>query len=111
MPLTQTLITAVGPLPVKTTFDAEGDGDVIFYVSGSAWSETPGSPLVITLYLDGKPIGTISGFTNEASSHKTLVPAFIPATLTSGQHTVFLQVGNNVTTADLNDNFSVTLFY
>ena len=113
MPLIQTLISAAGPLPLSTTFTAEGDGDVIFYVSGSAWSQTAGSLLSITLYLDGQAIGTISAFTNEAASHKTLVPAFFPATLTAGGHKIGLAVQSSGTTTvtDLNDNFSVILMY
>jgi hypothetical protein len=111
MALIQTLISGAGPLPLGTTFTAEGDGDVVFFVSGSAWSATPGSPISITLYLDGQAVGTISAFTNEPSSHKTLVPAFFPATLTAGEHKFFLEVGNNGTMTDFNDNFSVTLIY
>lgn len=111
MALIQTLISGVGPLALAATFKAQADGDVVFYVSGSAWSAAAGSPISITLYLDGQAIGTISGFTNEPSSHKTLVPAFFPATLTFGEHKVYLEAGNNKTVTDLNDNFSVTLIY
>ncbi|HEX8399303.1 MAG TPA: hypothetical protein VF644_17845 [Pyrinomonadaceae bacterium] len=111
MALIQTVISGAGPLPLKNTFTAEGDGDVVFYVAGSAWSASAGSPISIFLTLDGKPIGTISGFTNEPSSHKTLVPAFFPATLTAGQHTVGLAVQTSGTMTDYNDNFSVTLIY
>lgn len=113
MALMQTLISNAGPLPIVGNFTAEGDGEVIFYVSGSAWSETAGSPISIALFLDGEQIGTISGFTNEATSHKTLVPAFFPATLTAGQHVVELTAtfDGGVTTTDSNDNFNVTLIY
>ncbi len=110
MPVIQTLIAAAGPLPLSTTFTAEGDGDVIFYVSGSAWSESAGSAISITLYLDGQAIGTISAYTNEPTSHKTLVPVFFPATLTFGDHKIGLAVEGGTVT-DYNDNFSVTLIY
>jgi hypothetical protein len=111
MPTIQTLIAAAGPLPISNTFAAEGDGDVIFYVAGSAWSESAGSAISITLYLDDQAIGTISGFTNEPTSHKTLVPAFFPANLTFGDHEVRLEVQSSGTVTDYNDNFSVTLIY
>jgi hypothetical protein len=110
MPLIQTLISGAGPLPLNTTFTAEGDGDVVFFVSGSAWSASA-SAISIVLYLDGQAIGTISGFTNEPTSHKTLVPAFFPAILTAGDHKVGLAVQSSETVTDINDNFSVTLIY
>jgi hypothetical protein len=110
MALIQTVISGAGPLPITTAFTAEGDGDVVFFVSGSAWSNSA-SAISITLYLDGQAIGTISGFTNEPSSHKTLVPAFFPATLTAGEHEVSLTVQSSGTVTDYNDNFSVTLIY
>ncbi|CAN5278067.1 hypothetical protein BH10ACI1_BH10ACI1_08110 [soil metagenome] len=111
MAVVQTLISAVGPLPLSATFNAEGDGDVVFYISGSAWSQTEGSPLGFTLILDSTAIGTSTGFTNESASHKALVPIFIPATLTEGSHTIELQAETSETTTDLNDNFQVTLIY
>lgn len=37
MALVQTLISVAGPLPLSQTFNAKGDGDVVFYLSGSAW--------------------------------------------------------------------------
>lgn len=111
MAIAQTLIASVGPLPLSATFNSEGDGYVLFYVSGSAWSGTPGSSISFTLYLDNQAIGTSAGFTNEAQSHKTLVPIFIPAKISYGQHTVELQIESSVTNTDYNDNFNVMLIY
>ena len=104
------LISGVGPLPLSNTFKAPSDGDVIFYLSGSAWSQTAGS-ISIELLLDGNVIGKSVGFTNETASHKTLVPVFIPASLTYDMHTVEIQVAGNTTVTDLNDNFQVVLIY
>jgi hypothetical protein len=104
------LISGVGPLPLSNTFKAPSDGDVIFYLSGSAWSQTAGG-ISIELLLDGKVIGKSVGFTNETASHKTLVPVFIPASLTYDMHTVEIQVAGNTTVTDLNDNFQVVLIY
>ena len=50
------LISGVGPLPLSNTFKAQSDGDVIFYLSGSAWSQQVGF-MSIQLLLDGKVIG------------------------------------------------------
>lgn len=110
MPLMQTLISGVGPLPLSATFKARGDGDVFFYVSGSAWSDVA-STLHIQLLLDGTPIGDSKAFTNEPTSHKTLVPVFIPSSLTYDTHTITLEAMNNTTNTDLNDNFQVVLIY
>ncbi|HEV7642502.1 MAG TPA: hypothetical protein VGO50_01045 [Pyrinomonadaceae bacterium] len=105
----QTLISGPGPLPLTVPFQTAGDGNVVFFISGSAWSQAAG-PLSISLYLDGQKIGSALGFTNEGVSHKTLVPAFFPSTVTYGQHKIVLQVDGSTVT-DLNDNFNVTLIY
>ncbi|CAN5725505.1 hypothetical protein BH20ACI4_BH20ACI4_00820 [soil metagenome] len=107
MPM-ESLMTGTGPLPMKLSFKSPGDGDMSFYLSGSAWSQTPGS-LVIQLLLDGTVIGEMVGFTNETASHKTLVPVFIAANLTYDTHTVEIQTGNGQTLTDQNDNFQVLL--
>lgn len=109
MPM-ETLIAGGGPLPLSNTFKAPGDGDVFFYLSGSAWSQQQGN-LVIQLLLDGKVIGEMSVCTNETVSHKTLVPVFIAANLTYDTHTVEIQVGNSQTLTDQNDNFQVLLVF
>jgi hypothetical protein len=106
------LITQVGPLPLQATFNAEVEGDVLFFVSGSAWSQTEGSTLSVLLFLDGTVIGSISVMTNEPTSHKALVPAFMAAQLTYGEHTIVLEADPATTTvSDLNDNFHVSLIY
>jgi len=111
MSVTQTLISEIGPLPLSNSFVSDGDGEVVFFISGSAWSQTANSSISFTLYLDGQPLGTSMAFTNEAASHKTLVPVFIPAKITAGTHTVELQYESSVTVSDGNDNFTVTIFY
>lgn len=110
MALVQTLISGAGPLPLSQTFNAEGDGDVVFYLSGSAWSQTPGG-LGIQLMLDGQLLGVAEVMTNEGVSHKALVPVFLPTTLTAGSHTVTLEAANSTTISDYNDNFQVVLIY
>jgi hypothetical protein len=105
----ESLMTGTGPLPMKLSFKSPGDGDMFFYVSGSAWSQTAGTTLVVQLLLDGTVIGEMSVLTNESLSHKALVPVFIGTQLTYDTHTVELQVGNSQTLADQNDNFQVLL--
>ena len=111
MSVTESLINAPGPLPITSTFNAEGEGPVIFFLSGSGWSDTGGGTKIgITAYLDGEQLGVSVAWTNEASSHKTLVPIFLPAKLTQGEHTLKLEAFPGTNT-DVNDFFTVTLFY
>jgi hypothetical protein len=102
---------AKGPLPISVTFNAPSDAPVCFVVSGSAWSQSANQMLGVTLELDGKPIGTAAVFSNLQSNHRALVPAYIPVTLTFGQHKVSLLQANGSTVTDLNDMFNVVLQY
>lgn len=111
MATAQTLISGIGPLPITKQFNAEGDGDVLIFVSGSAWSQSIGTSIGINVLLDGQAIWTSYVWTNENASHKALVPVFIPTSLTFGEHTITLEVMNSSTITDLNDNFNVTLIY
>jgi hypothetical protein len=109
MAVTQTLMAAIGPLPVTAPFNAEGDGLVTFFVSGSGWAANAGK-IGINVLLDGELLGVCVGFTNEGTSHKALVPIFLPAKLAFGPHTLELQAFPGTNT-DVNDSFNVTLFY
>jgi hypothetical protein len=111
MPLMQTLISQAGPLPITDKFKAEGDGDVIFYIAGSAWASLSGSPMSIQLTLDGVVVGTAQVYTNESNSHKAFVPVFIPFTLKDINHEVTLSVTSANTYTDTNDYFQVMLIY
>jgi hypothetical protein len=109
MPITESLINAPGPLPITAPFTAEGDGPVLFFVAGSAWAGVE-AKLGFNVLLDGQLVGVCTGYTNEGWSHKTLVPIFLPATLTAGQHTLTLEAFPGTNT-DQNDFFTTTLFY
>ena len=103
------LINQVGPLPLKVTFQAPADGPVTFFLSASAWTQTAASWLSVGMELDGTPIGSAQVFANYASMHMALVPVYITANLTAGQHTLSLLPGNTTTVTDLNDFFQVSL--
>lgn len=111
MATAQTIISGVGPLPLTKQFTAEGDGDVLIFVSGSAWSQNTDQLIGINVLLDGQAIWSSSVWTNEPASHKALVPVFIPTSLSFGNHTLELEALDNKTITDLNDNFNVTLIY
>ena len=100
-----------GPLPQKATFQSPGDGNFVFILSGTAWTETAGTILTIQLLLDGEPIGQAMCYANEANSHKALRTTVIPySELSYGEHTITIQVGSRGgTVTDFNDYFQVVL--
>lgn len=107
----QVILSAVGPLPVKGTFDAPGDMPMYIEVSGSVWSITANQMLGINIELDGTKIGTAQIFSNGPSTHRAVVPAWVPVKLGQGQHTIALTLANSATTSDLNDSFVAVLHY
>jgi len=109
MAVTESLINAPGPLPITSPFTAEGEGPVLFFVAGSAWAGAE-AKIGINVLLDGELLGVCVGYTNEGWSHKTLVPIFLPAKLTQGDHKLTLEAFPGTNT-DENDFFTVTLFY
>lgn len=102
-----------GPLGTtgKTaTFTASGANTLLIIVSGTAWSLTSGSALDVAVQLDGAIIGHLSGFTNEASSHKSLpARAFVVPAPAAGSRTIGLLNGNVATTTDAFDSFNITV--
>lgn len=101
-----------GPLPVQATFQAPGDMPMNLEVTGSVWTQTANQMIGIQVSLDGAVIGTANIFSNTASTHRAVVPVYIPITLTQGSHTIQLAVAPSTTTvSDLNDRFTAVLHY
>jgi len=65
----------------------------------------------VQLELDGKVVGSASILSNGVSTHRAVVPSYIPVNLTFGQHAVTLIALNSVTTSDYNDLFDLVLQY
>jgi hypothetical protein len=107
----QVILNLPGPLPVKNTFDAPGDMLMHIEVQGSIWTQTANQMIGIDIALDGAKIGTAQIFSNANSTHRTVVPAYIPVKLTQGQHTLALSVANSATVSDLNDSYIAVLHY
>lgn len=106
----QVILSAVGPLPVKATFNAPGDMPMYIEVNGSIWTQTANQMIGINIDLDGTIIGTAQIFSNGASTHRAVVPAWVPVKLTQGQHTLTLTTAS-ATVSDSNDSFVVVLHY
>lgn len=110
MAMIQNLVAAFGPLPISGNFNTEGDGPVVFYLSGSAWSGSSGAKIGFSFSIDGQLVGVCTAYTNEATSHKTLIPVMIPWDLSYGSHS-FSVTALAGTNTDVNDEFFVTLIY
>jgi hypothetical protein len=101
----------IGPLPLKLTFNAPSDGPATLMIAGSVWSATANQHIGIGVVLDGVAIGSASIFSNATTTHRAVVPAYIPVTLKFGAHVLVLEAMNPATIADLNDFFDAILFY
>lgn len=102
---------AKGPLPLFAEFSAPSDGPACLIVSGSVWSGVANQTIGIGVELDGKAIGSAAIFSNAASTHRAVVPTYIPVTLTFGAHKIALGPFTGPTTSDVNDFFDVVLLY
>lgn len=110
----------LGTTGITGSFRSSG-GPLLLLVSGASWTQTTGSTLDVAVQVDGMTVGHLTGFSNEASSHKTLpTRAFwMPAAGTAdagvvvapaaGNHTLGLLNGNTTTVNDVNDYFSATV--
>jgi hypothetical protein len=101
-----------GPLPVQATFMAPGDMPMYLEVTGSVWTQTANQMIGIQVSLDGTVVGTANIFSNASSTHRAVVPVYLPVKLTQGSHTIQLSVAPSTTTvSDLNDRFTAVLHY
>lgn len=103
----QQLISQKGPLPIRTTFDYQGDGSVGFYVGGSAWTKSV-QPIGVQFLLDGNSLGFVWVYANEPNSHKALMPKLLSVQMTRGKHELEL-VAWEGTVSDSNDYFVVQI--
>jgi hypothetical protein len=98
-----------GPLPIKVQFNAPSDGPACVVAAGSVWSTAANEMVGIEVSIDGKPVGSASVFSNLQSTHRSVVPSYIPVTLAFGQHTLVLSASTKGTVTDHNDFFTVIL--
>lgn len=111
MPIMSLLNQAKGPLPISVSFTAPSDGTSCIAISGSVWSQSANTLIGVTVELDGTPIGSASIFSNGASTHRAVVPSYIPVTLSFGAHKLTLVPANPGTVSDFNDFFDILLLY
>ena len=107
----QIIISQTGPLPITMTFQAPSDAPLVLVVSGSVWSASANAAIGINVALDGQSVGAAHIFSNGPSTHRAVVPAYIPAQLKHGQHTLALTALTGATLSDVNDFYTAVLEY
>jgi hypothetical protein len=111
MPAISIMNQAKGPLPFSKKFSSPLDGPVCLVLSGSVWSQKADQLIGFTVELDGVPVGSAAIFSNLQSTHRAVVPSYIPITITFGDHILALLPTNAETTSDYNDFFDIALIY
>jgi hypothetical protein len=108
----QVILSKQGPLPLTINFSAVSDAPVTLEVNGSVWTQTANNLIGIQVAIDGGAVGKAQIFSNGASTHRTVVPAYIPLQLKFGQHSLTLSaLPGTSTTSDFNDFYTAVLHY
>ncbi|MBK8814327.1 MAG: hypothetical protein IPN42_01895 [Methylococcaceae bacterium] len=107
----QVIINQAGPLPIKATFNAISDSPLFLEVNGSIWSGAANNLIGIQVDLDGQGVGAAQIFNNGSTTHRAVVPAYIPIQLTQGQHTLVLSQMTGTTNSDQNDFYTAVIHY
>jgi hypothetical protein len=111
MPI-QVILSQKGPLPLTANFNALGDMPVYIEVNGSIWTQSVNAMIGIAVQLDGHNVGTAQIWSNGSSTHRAVVPAYIAAKLTQGQHKLtLLAAPGSSTISDFNDWFTAVIHY
>lgn len=106
----QLILQQAGPLPITAAFNSIGDSPMYLEVNGSVWTQTPNVMTSINIAIDGQTVGQASIFSNGASTHRAVVPAYIQVKLSQGPHKLTLSAGAN-TVSDKNDFFTAVIHY
>jgi hypothetical protein len=107
----QVIINQAGPLPIEATFEAPGDEPMYLEVNGSVWCEYADTMIGIGIDLDGQRIGAAQIFSNGSTTHRGVVPAYLPIQLSQGQHKLYLYLNTGETVSDGNDFYTAVLHY
>lgn len=106
----QLILQQAGPLPITATFNSIGDSPMYLEVNGSVWTQTANVMTGIDIQIDGKSVGKAFIFSNGASTHRAVVPAYIQVQLAQGPHKLTLAASSN-TVSDSNDHFTAVIHY
>ena len=107
----QVILSQKGPLPIAVSFNAPGDIPCVLEVNGSVWTTTANQMIGIQVQLDGANLGQANIFSNTASTHRAVVPAYFKVQLKYGvQHKLVLSAPPGTIT-DFNDFFTAVIHY
>ncbi|HJT67299.1 MAG TPA: hypothetical protein VJ749_12645 [Pyrinomonadaceae bacterium] len=106
----QLILQQAGPLPITATFNSIGDAPMYLEVNGSVWTQTPNVMIGIDVQIDGQTLGTAMIFSNGTSTHRAVVPVYLPVTLAAGPHKLTLSASAN-SISDSNDNYAAVIHY
>ena len=106
----QLILQQAGPLPITATFNSIGDSEMYLEVNGSVWTQTPNVMIGIDIQIDGQAAGKAMLYSNGPSTHRAVVPAYIPVQLAPGPHKLTLAASAN-TVSDSNDLFTAVIHY
>jgi hypothetical protein len=106
----QMIINQKGPLPISALFNSIGDTPMYLEVQGSVWTGSTDVMTGINIDVDGQSVGTAYIYSNGPSTHRAVVPAYIPLKLGQGQHKLTLSAAAN-TVSDYNDHFTAVIHY
>lgn len=106
----EVILSQAGPLPISTQFKSPGNMQVYLEVTGSVWTQTANQMIGIAVQIDGQAVGTAQIFSNGGSTHRAVVPAYIPLQLNEGPHTLTLSAASG-TVSDQNDLYAAVIHY
>src|SRR3954454_22409301 len=102
--------TSFTQFPMSVKFTPRDTAPALLYVTASAFSTAPNQLIGITVALDGKPLGNLMIFANEAKSHKALVAMLFEVQFDDlNPHTLTFSAATPSTTADGTDVVGASL--
>lgn len=101
------VIDAVGPYPITSSAFQSNGGTLVLTVSASAFRGAAGT-MTVYVDVDGVEKGQLHAFTNETSSHKSLVAKTLVVPAAAGAHTIGLRL-DSTSNSDKNDYANVTV--
>ncbi len=96
--------------PMSVKFTPRDTAPALLYITASAFSTAPNQLIGITAALDGKPLGNLMIFANEAQSHKALVTVLFSVQFNDlNPHTLSFSAATPYTKCDFNDIVGASL--
>ena len=105
------IVDQAGPLPINLRVNWPSSGPVVMAVSGSAYTNTPGSMLAVKVSVALTGLVTLTQCANAAGMHLAFPAAMPVINGVIGDTPISITAANGTTLTDSNDRFTVTLIY